>query len=149
MLREPPSPKNAELELDGAVGGGVAENEIAGSWFGDWVQAVLDREFRVTVAGGSGIQINGGGYNSGVAGDSFWKLEAMAQIFRMTKSKGQLAVCEEEGCQNKENAVGLRSPAAAQVSEEEIQLENAVFKLRILSVSILRFESRKYEYKKK
>ena len=64
----------------------------------------------------------GGGYNSGVAGV---ELEAMAQIFRMTKSKDQLAVCEADGCQNQENDVGLRSTAAAQVSEEEIQLENA------------------------
>ena len=27
----------------------LAENEIAGSWFGGWVVAVLDREFGVTV----------------------------------------------------------------------------------------------------
>ena len=64
-------------------------------------------------------QEHGGGYNRGVAGV---KLEAMAQIFRMTKSKGQLTVCEAEGCHNQENDVGT---AAAQVSEEEIQLENA------------------------
>ena len=36
-----PTSENSELdlELDGVVADELVENEIAGSWFGDWVQA--------------------------------------------------------------------------------------------------------------
>ena len=113
-----PTSENSELELDGVVADELAENQIAGSWFGEWLQAVLDREFGVTIAGGSGIQTKVIDERSEICG-ALGLEEKRAQ-----ECAGTGGGLEEE---IKENAAAGYGSAGARVLEGQQEKETAQY----------------------